>query len=171
MSNSIHQIASDQASQDVARARILTLEKSGATFKRIADELSAIAFSRIDDYMTVAPGGEITAIPFDEIKGKRGGKRKMAALKKVKEHSRITESADGEKIWKDSRIEFELYDKLEALQYLCRLRGDEPAKELKHSGSIDLGRPLTDEERAALAEELGFTGDNLPTKTGSEDVV
>lgn len=101
-----------------------------APFKKIAQHLSSIAFSSIDDYMSVAEGGEIQAIPFDNIK-----KKKLTAIRKVKEQTKITESDDGTRLYKDSRIEYELYDKLDALKYLVKLRGDEPAEKLEHTGA------------------------------------
>lgn len=104
-------------------------ESAGATFKKIAKELCTVAFSDLRDYITVAEGGEIQAIPLNEIV-----KRKSRALRKIKEHTQIKESADGSAILKDSRVEYELYDKLDALKYLCRLRGDEPAQRMEVGG-------------------------------------
>lgn len=100
-----------------------------APFKKIIEHLSAIGFSSIDNYMSVAEGGEITAIPFDTIK-----KKKLLAIKKVKEKTTIAESKDGETIYKNSQVEYELYDKQSALQYLMKLRGDEPAEKHEHTG-------------------------------------
>jgi hypothetical protein len=100
-----------------------------APFKKIVEHLSAIGFSSIDNYMSVAEGGEITAIPFDTIK-----KKKLLAIKKVKEKTTIAESKDGETIYKNSQVEYELYDKQSALQYLMKLRGDEPAEKHEHTG-------------------------------------
>jgi hypothetical protein len=100
-----------------------------APFKKIVEHLSAIGFSSIDNYMSVAEGGEITAIPFETIK-----KKKLLAIKKVKEKTTIAESKDGETIYKNSQVEYELYDKQSALQYLMKLRGDEPAEKHEHTG-------------------------------------
>jgi hypothetical protein len=100
-----------------------------APFKKIVEHLAAIGFSSIDDYMSVTEGGEITAIAFDDIK-----KKKLLAIKKVKEKTTISESKDGEVIYKNSQIEYELYDKPGSLQYLIKLRGDEPAEKHEHTG-------------------------------------
>jgi hypothetical protein len=116
--------------QEIVSWRTLAIEKAGGTFVKIARELCSIAFSDIADYVTVAEGGELYAIPLQSIKAK-----KRRAIKKIKENTKITESKDGEKIWKDSHVEYELYDKMDALKYLCKLRGEE----------IDLKRITFDE--------------------------
>jgi hypothetical protein len=118
------------AAEIIAKENQAILNKL-APFKKIAEHLSTVAFSSIDDYMSVAEGGEISAIPFDSIK-----KKKLRAIKKVKENTKITESDDGTRIYKDSRIEYELYDKLDALKYLVKLRRDEPAEKQEHSGNV-----------------------------------
>ncbi len=107
-----------------------------APFKKIVEHLAAIGFSSIDDYMSVAEGGEIQAIPFDSIK-----KKKLLAIKKVKEKTTISESKDGETIYKNSQIEYELYDKPDSLQYLMKLRGDEPAEKQELRGSVIVMKP------------------------------
>ena len=112
-----------QAAADAARnSWIAVIEKNGGKQNAIARELCAIAFARIDDFVTISEGGEVQAIPLDKIPQK-----KLAAVKKIKEHTRITESADGEKIWKESHVEYELHDKQAALRHLVELRGDKPA--------------------------------------------
>lgn len=100
-----------------------------APFKKIVEHLAAIGFSSIDDYLFVSEGGEITAIGFDSIK-----KKKLLAIKKVKEKTTIAESKDGETIYKNTQIEYELYDKPGSLQYLMKLRGDEPAEKREITG-------------------------------------
>jgi hypothetical protein len=112
------------------------LEAAGATFDRIAAELCAIAFSRIDNYLSVGEGGAIQAKTFEQIKRQPGGATSLAAIRKIKEHSRITRSKDGETIYTESRIEYELYDKQAALWRLIELRGDKPADTVEHSGVI-----------------------------------
>jgi len=114
-----------------------------APFKKIIEHLSAIGFSSIDNYMSVAEGGEITAIPFDTIK-----KKKLLAIKKVKEKTTIAESKDGETIYKNSQIEYELYDKQSTLQYLMKLRGDEPAEKQEMTNTDQI--QYTPEEKVIL---------------------
>jgi hypothetical protein len=112
------------------------LEAAGATFDRIAAELCAIAFSRIDDYMSVGEGGTIQAKTFEQIGRQPGGPASLAAVRKIKEHSRVSKSKDGETIYTESRVEYELYDKQAALWRLIELRGDKPADTVEHSGVI-----------------------------------
>jgi hypothetical protein len=81
----------------------------------------------------VAEGGEIQGIAFDTIP-----KKKLKAVKKIEEHTRITESADGEKIWKDSRLKYELYDKVDVLKYLVKLLGEEPADKHELIGNMPI---------------------------------
>lgn len=125
--------------QAIVNCRVAAIEKAGGTFPKIARELCGIAFSDISDYLTVAEGGEIQAIPLENISPK-----KRKALKKIREKTVISESKDGEKIYKDSRVEFELYDKLDALKYLCRLRGDEVQK-VDVMGGLVVYKPTEDE--------------------------
>jgi hypothetical protein len=93
--------------------------------------------------MSVAEGGEITAIPFDTIQ-----KKKLLAIKKVKEKTTIAESKDGETIYKNSQIEYELYDKQSTLQYLMKLRGDEPAEKQEMTNTDQI--QYTPEEKVIL---------------------
>jgi hypothetical protein len=120
-------VAANGAARAVTRA---VLEKAGITLKKIAEEIKTIAFSSIDDYVKVAEGGEIEAIAFDRIKPK-----KLRAVRKVKEKSVITESKDGETLYKTATVEYELYDKMDALKYLCKLRGDEPGQKVELTGA------------------------------------
>jgi hypothetical protein len=121
----IGQEAALEARKTIDEERKLVLEKNGATFPKLIKELCLIAFSDIRDYVTIDEGGAIQAIPLEYIK-----KTKSKAIKKVKEHTTIKEAKDGSEVWKDSRIEYELYDKLDALKYLCKLWGDEPAQKI-----------------------------------------
>jgi hypothetical protein len=119
----------EAVAESIVAKRLAEMEKAGAKFPRLIKELAAIAFSDIADYVEVSDDGSLTAIPTASIKP---AKRK--AIKKIKEHTRITESAGGEKIWKDSRIEYELYDKLSAITTLLKLRNDFPAEKIEHTG-------------------------------------
>ena len=134
----------------VARRRA-EIEKAGAKLPRLIKELISIAFSDIADYVTISDDGSLTCRPTASIKP---AKRK--AIKKIKEHTRITESADGEKIWKDSRIEYELYDKLSAITTLLKLRDDFPADRQEitglDGGPIEFSRLDRANRIAAIAE-------------------
>lgn len=121
----------EQAAREIADERKAALEKAGAKFPRLIRELVSIAFADIADYVDVSEDGSLIAVPTASIKP---AKRK--AIKKIKEHTRITESADGEKIWKDSRIEYELHDKLSAITTLLKLRNDFPAEKIEADHNV-----------------------------------
>ncbi|OPY06093.1 MAG: hypothetical protein A4E61_00076 [Syntrophorhabdus sp. PtaB.Bin184] len=130
----------EAVAESIVAKRLAEMEKAGAKLPRLIKELAAIAFSDIADYVDVSDDGSLTAIPTASIKP---AKRK--AIKKIKEHTRITESADGEKIWKDSRIEYELYDKLSAITTLLKLRNDFPAEKQEITGTINHTHELSPE--------------------------
>ena len=115
----------------IIERRIAELEKAGAKFPRLVRELVSIAFSDIGNYVEVSEDGSLTCIPTASIT-----KPKRVAIKKIKEHTRITESANGEKIWKDSRIEYELHDKLSAINVLLKLRNDFPAEKFEADHNV-----------------------------------
>jgi len=123
----------EAAANKIAEETKAIVEKAGAKLPRLAKELVRIALSDIADYVEVSDDGSLVCTSTQDIP-----RAKRAAIKKIKEHTRITESADGEKIWKDSRIEYELYDKLSAITTLLKLRGDFPAEkqEIEHSGVV-----------------------------------
>lgn len=116
----------NQAADEVINLRQQALENAGLTFDRIARELRAIALSDIADYVTVDEGGALQAIPLEDIT-----KRKRAAIRKIKEKTNISKSKDGETIFKTSTIEYELYDKLGAIEKVLKLRNDYPAEKLE----------------------------------------
>ena len=111
-------IAAREAGESISRQRALAFDKVGLTLERIAQELATIALSRIDDYVSVGEGGKIEGIAFDKI-----DPAKIPAIKKIKQH---TGEIKGDII--NSRVEFELHDKMEALRYACKVRGDEVNK-------------------------------------------
>jgi hypothetical protein len=119
----------------LAEKRLVLLEKAGITFERISHELAAMAFSNIEDYVEVAEGGEVQAIPLSDV-----GTDKLKAVKKIREKTNIAESKDGETIFKRSELEYELYDKADALKYCVKLLGEEPAEQINHS--VDLSPEL-----------------------------
>lgn len=135
-----------EAGREIVNCRVEAIEKAGGTFAKIARELTAIAFSDISDYVTVAEGGEVQAIPSTEIP-----KRKRKAIKKIREKRRILNTpGDKGDVILDQSTEYELYDKLDALKYLCKLRGDEVQK-VDVTGGLAVYKP-TDDEAAVLRE-------------------
>lgn len=149
--------AKRETGEAIVNCRVAAIEKAGGTFAKIARELTAIAFSDIADYVTVAEGGEVQAIPSSDIP-----KKKRKAIKKIREKRRILNTpGDKGDVVLDQSTEYELYDKLDALKYLCKLRGDEVAKS-ETSVTLNLNNFSTEEaqllrwiaqERARKAQE------------------
>lgn len=109
--------------KEIVNCRVAAIEKAGGTFPKIARELAAIAFSDPLDYFDIGPGGELVGKPLKDIPP-----RKRKALAKIKDKTSVIETEDGKGMAKVTKLEYELHPKLDALKYLCRLRGDEVAK-------------------------------------------
>ena len=124
------------------------MEKAGFSVLKLAKELKIIAFSDIADHCTIDDGGALQMRSLQEI-----GK-KSKAIKKVKETTKITESKDGEKLFKDSRVEYELYDKLDAIKLAASLMGMEAPQRV----SVDIEGSLM----AAVAARLMDGTDSKP---------
>ena len=122
-------------------------DKMGLSLPRLLKELKAIALSDMTDYVAVSDDGSLQCKSTDEIK-----RAKRPAIKKIKEHTRITESADGERIWKDSRTEYELHDKLSAIKLLLTLRDDFPAERVE--GEIHHTHGLSPELEEVFQEAM-----------------
>jgi len=140
-------IGANKAAEIIEKENKIILNKL-APFEKIVQHLAAIGFSSIDDYVEISEGGEITALSFDAIRARKKGKIKILAIKKIKEKTTIAESKDGETIYKNSQVEYELYDKPGALQYLMKLRGDEPAAKTEVSYTDQI--QYTKEEKEIL---------------------
>lgn len=110
-------VADKKAAENVSNETRRQMEKAGFSFIKIAKELKIIAFSDIADHCMIDEGGALQMISLSDL-----GK-KSKAIKKVKENTKITESKDGEKLYKDSHVEYELYDKIEALKFAALLMG------------------------------------------------
>jgi len=100
-----------QAGEEAKCDTVASFRNSGFTNRKISKELAIIAFSDIQDYVAVDEGGALQVLPLDNLK-----KNKSRAIKKIKEKTTIKESNDGNATFKNSSVEFELYDKLEAMK-------------------------------------------------------
>lgn len=69
-------------------------------------------------YITVSEGGEIQSIPFDQLPE---GATKL--ISKIKEKTRITESSDGSRMFKNSQLEYELPEKTKLIELLLKHYG------------------------------------------------
>jgi hypothetical protein len=118
------QILSKKAADYAISKTIQAMKRQGHSFDKLAKELALIAYSDIADYMTVSEGGAIEAVPLKGL-----SRNKSRAVKKIKEKTIIKESADGSAIYKDSTLEYELYDKMKAIEFSAVLMGmKEPDK-------------------------------------------
>ena len=147
--------AASQVSQILTEPKVmdelrLALEKAGITILGLCQELKTMAFSDIKDHMRIDEHGAIHALTFEDM----GEKTK--AMKKIKEITKKTEAADGTVTFKDSRIEFELYDKLEAVKFCSQLRGMHVPQ--KHE--VDIVGNMAAEVAAYLSGKDGTDGDS-----------
>lgn len=140
-----------EAGKSLQSDRLKILEKAGISYEKIIKEFKATGFANIKDYFDVAEGGELSFKPFDTL-----SRSKASAIKKIKEKTVITESKDGEKIYKTSTVEIELWDKHAALWRLIELRGDKPADKQEitgiNGGPIEFSRLERANRIAAIAE-------------------
>ncbi len=73
--------------------------------------------------------------------------KKSSAIRKIKETTKITESKDGSQVFKESHVEYELYDAKGAQEFLMEMRGMRPAEH----HIVDIEGSLM----AAVAAQLG----------------
>ena len=118
-----------QIHDDIFKKTEKALQRAGFSRDKIARELVKIAFSDIQDYIKIDANGKITAIPLDTLK-----KGSSKAIKKIREKSK-TLGVDG--LILENTLEFELYDKLDALKTVAAMLGMEKPKEIKHLGEIE----------------------------------
>jgi hypothetical protein len=106
-------------------------ERAGFKVPKIAKELAIIAFSDPDDFVEVAEGGELRFRTFKEM----GKKRR--AIKSISEKTVITESKDGERLYKTSTVDYELWSKSDALKTAIEVIGIKKPQQVNHSHTID----------------------------------
>lgn len=104
-----------QQIQKLIKARGERVEKSADDVVRILWKMAELDLA---DYITVAEGGEVQAIAFDQLP--RGASK---LISKIKERRTITESKDGERIYEDNNLEYELPEKTKCLELLGRHYG------------------------------------------------
>lgn len=105
------------------------LNRAGFSRDKIARELFKIAFSDIQDYVKVDENGKILALPLNTLK-----KGSSGAIKKIREK---TKALGDDGLILENILEFELYDKLDALKTVAAMLGMEKPKEVKHIGEIE----------------------------------
>jgi hypothetical protein len=106
--------------------------KLGVTPRKLLQEIKLIAFSDPANHAEIAEGGELRFKTFEE----QGRKRR--AIKKIKEKTVITESKDGEKIYKTSTVEYELHSKMDAIDMGLAIHGMKKPTNVKvdHAGKV-----------------------------------
>jgi len=91
------------------------IEKSGDDVVRLLWKMAELDLA---NYITVAEGGEVQAIAFDQLPE---GASKL--ISKIKEKRTITESKDGERLFEQNNLEYELPEKTKCLEMLGRHYG------------------------------------------------
>lgn len=112
-------------------AVIKAFEKAGFTAEKIAKELAIISFSDMKNHVEIDEGGALQALTFKEMK------QHSRAVKKVKEKTVITESKKGDELYKTSQIEYELYDKLKAIDMAVCIMGIKAQEDAKGKDEIE----------------------------------
>lgn len=109
----------------IAKAQEKRAEKTEITKARVLEELAIIAFSDVQNHLTIDPDtGAIKPISFDKMP--KGTSR---ALEMVREDRTIRESSSGdESSIVNERVSFKLHSKLPALELLAKHLGMLPTK-------------------------------------------
>jgi hypothetical protein len=134
----------EKITEEIKCATRLRFEKAGFTVDKIARELAIVAYSDPAHFVDVAEGGELSFKTFKQM----GMKRR--AIKKIREKTVITESKDGEKLYKTSTVEYETHDKMDALGKAIAVIGIQKPLRMEH----DVAGNLADLMRKHLAEKL-----------------
>lgn len=135
------QIATENLSKPFIREQIQKeFDKRADRIERTGDDVVRILWKMAEldlaDYITVAEGGEVQAIAFDELPD---GASKL--ISKIKEMRTITESKDGDRLTEQNNLEYVLPEKTKCLELLGRHYGLFNDK-LKHEVGDDLAEVL-----------------------------
>ena len=131
----------EEINQEVMCETRRQFEKAGFTVPKIAKELAIIAFSDPDDFVEVAEGGELRFRTFKEMG------RKRRAIKSISEKTVITENKDGERLYKTSTVDYELWSKPDALKTAIEVIG------IKKPAKVDVTHNM-DGKLAAIAAKV-----------------
>jgi len=157
-----HDKAAQQAGEAVKSESRLAVEKLAGGVRKIVRELALIGYSDPSQFVEVAEGGELRFRTFKEM----GTRRRC--LKRISEKTVITKSKDGEKLYKTSTVDYELWSKLDALKELIVLGDYRPSErhEVEHTGSLEIK-----DARAKIAGKLlpEFTAGGSPGTTGKPE--
>ena len=136
--------------------------KEGLTPRKLIKEIKLIAFSDVANHVEIAEGGEIQFKTFTD----QGKKRR--AIKSLEEKTIITESKDGERIYKTSTVKFTLHDKLDAVDMGLCLHGMKKPTKVDLNGKLDLNITGSKQKLAdrvnAIAKRRGANGSDKRSK-------
>ena len=135
-----HQLVTDYRIQAELKARTAKLsEQASITVAEIVERLAAILRATMRDYLRMTAKGEL-ALDFS-----RATPQQMAAVQHLEIDRAAGEDADGAK-----KFRLRLYDKIAAADKLLRHLGayrDRVELSGPEGGPVEVGPPLTDEER------------------------
>lgn len=109
--------ASSRGADIAISQTIAALDRAKIPEYKIINELKIIAFSDLKHHVRISEDGSMVMIPLEDMGAK------SRAVRKVKEKTTIMESKDGATLSKISNVEYELYDKMAALELLAAMRG------------------------------------------------
>jgi hypothetical protein len=118
--------------------------KEGLTPRKLIKEINLMAFSDVADHCEVAEGGELRFKTFKN----QGIKRR--ALQSLEEKTVITESKDGNIIYKTSTVKFKLHPKNDAIDMGLCLHGMKKPAKIDVNHNID--KSLFDSARKVYQE-------------------
>jgi phage terminase small subunit len=101
--------------QKLTKKRADRVEKTGDDVVRLLWKMAGLDLA---DYVSVVDGGEVQAIPFDQLPE---GATKL--ISEIEEKSVIKESADGQTLTKFSNLKYKLPEKTKCLEMLGRHYG------------------------------------------------
>ena len=103
------------------RVQVLLEERAKCleiTPRRVLNELAKLAFTNIEDYLTIDDEGEVIFIPFEQI-----DKDKLAAIESIKVRKNVTKNKDGSREYEVTTTDFKLCNKDSALDKLMKHLG------------------------------------------------
>ena len=136
--------------EEITRRERMLQHRFIATKERILKELALIGFADLSEYVSITEDGELRFIDLTKLPPQTS-----RALKTVKAKTDSRESSDGETIFKKSRIEVTLHDKIEALLLMGKHLGmfkERHEVTGKDSGPVNVCT-LTDAELMAIIME------------------
>jgi phage terminase small subunit len=139
-------IATENLSKPVIKAAIAAamaarIHRIEVTADKVVQEIALVGFANYSDFVTIDESGMVTAIPLEKLAEGKSRIIKKVKDKRVIRSTKGTESnPDGDQIL-DATFEFELCDKMKALELLARHMGllqDKTEVDMKQSVIIEI---------------------------------